>query len=180
VGAQHLINDIIELLKLFLEDMMPSGHIGQGRPGRKQDLPTIAVSIGEIKESPIGIGGMIGIQREEEDQWIEKRGSRISGLLFIEVWATDKTEAMGIANALFQSFEDSKKEIRERGFIQFAEREIRTIEDSAIDNHNAVKMVTVYSVTYETVAILEPEEGVISQVHVKITDGFTEEMDLSN
>jgi hypothetical protein len=173
VGVQGGITGIIDLLKLIPGGVLPADHIGQSIPAKKQDLPAMVVSSGAIKESPIGVGGMISIQRNSEDRWIEKRGTRISGSLCIDIWATDEAGVMDVAKAMFQFLEASKNQIRDMGFLRFAEQSIGPVETTTLSSQNgqnAAKLAAVYSIAYEDIKTIELDEGgVIREVHIVLT-----------
>lgn len=172
------VQDFIQVLKLIPESVIPPDRIGVKRPSRIQDLPAVVVAIGEVEESPIGIGGLVKTHRVSENQWIEARGKKASGILLIEIWASSEEVMNEVASAVFQTIEASEKLIRGMGFIRFSNREVRPMED-VLGMIRAVRMVIGYSIVYEEIkADTVGPGGIIKQVHVEIGDEFNEEMDL--
>lgn len=170
---------MIQVLKLIPESVIPANHIGMRIPSRRQDLPAIVIAIGEVKESPIGIGEMVGMQRVSDNQWIEVTGSKTSGLLSIEIWAASEEEMNEVTGTVFQIVEASEGKLRGMGFIKFGNSELKPVENVTVARQGAVRRVIRYSIIYEEIKVSTVGPGgIIRQVHVEIDDQFQEKMDL--
>ena len=172
--------EFIETLKGIPETVVPSDHIGMKIPAGSSELPALVVSLGEMEESPIGIGGMVGMHRTPDEAWAESRGKKVSGILFAEIWAGDENKVLEVAHALFQNLESQAEILRGKGFIRFVHREVKPIETVKVGEETAKRMVTGYSMVFEEV---ETETtgpgGIIRRIHVDIDHELGEEMDIS-
>jgi hypothetical protein len=172
--------EFIETLKGIPETVVPSDHIGMKIPAGSSELPALVASLGEMEESPIGIGGMAGTRRTPDESWSESRGKKGTGILFAEIWAGDENKVMEVAHALFQILETQAEILRGKGFIRFGHRDVKPMETVNIGGQAAKRMVTSYSVIFEEVQTeTTGPGGIIRRIHVDLDHALGEEMDIS-
>ncbi len=177
--AWHAVLSLIEVLKAIPESVIPAGHIGVRRPQSGADLPAVVVFLRDATESPIGIGGCVGVGQVEPGQWVETTGSKVVGTLCVEVWTTLAQGVTPAVDAVFAALAAGQVALRGAGFLKFGSRALKPAEAATIADEAALMMGLQYAVTYEEVkAATAGPGGIIQQVHVQVDGEFNEEMDI--
>jgi len=180
MAAWQAVLSLIEVLKTIPVSVIPPDHIGVRRPTRRTDLPAIVVSMGEVAESPIGIGGWVGVGQAAPGQWGEATGSKAAGVIAVEVWTTVTQGVTPVADALFAALAAGQTSLRGAGFVKFGNRTIKPVDAATVANQAALMMGIEYAVTYEEVkAATTGPGGIIQQVHVDVAGEFDEQMDIT-
>lgn len=177
LGANKAIQDLVAALKNIPAAVIAPERIGQPRPARALDLPAIAVSIGPVREGPIGIGGVVGMAFDGA-RWTTTTGTSFSGLLQTEIWAADSGKASEIADAVFAVLAGSAAALRDSGFIRLTTEAIRPMETVALaDATSSVRAVLEFSVVHEEIAgLVTGPGGIIREIDVEIDSQFNEKM----
>lgn len=179
MAAWQAVLSLIEVLKTIPVSLVPAGHVGVRRPTRRADLPTIVVSMGEVVESPIGIGSWVGAGQVAPGQWVEATGSKAAGVIVVEVWTTEAQGVTPVADALFAALSAGQAALRGAGFVKFGNRAIKPVESATVANQAALMMGIDYAVTYEEVnAATTGPGGIIQRVQVEVAGEFDEQMDI--
>ena len=173
------IMDLAMILKSMPTSIIPSDHIGVIRPSSSEDLPAIVLSMKSIAQAPTGIGGLVGAEKKPNGNWIETRGTRASGFICLEVWASSEEDIMELADTLFETIGLSEEMIRNAGFRVFGQRTVIPAERIVLGSQDAFaeKMVVEFNIIYEEITTGETgPEGIIRMVNMNISDGFNEEI----
>jgi hypothetical protein len=178
MSVQQAIEGIIETLQKISQDTIPLGHIGVKRPLSEDDLPTVVVSVKEIKELFSGIGNLIGIQKEDAGRISEIRGSKISGIFQVNIWGLSAEKIDEITAAIIDIIAENKADLRKSGFLYLSM--VNDIYPSKLST-DSMKEVMVRLIEYQV--ILEfihketfgPDE-IIREIKVDIKDTFDEKM----
>ncbi|MEW6734291.1 MAG: hypothetical protein AB1489_23400, partial [Acidobacteriota bacterium] len=146
MSCWRALQDFVEVLTNISSQVIAADHISNQRPATLQDLPAIVVILQEIKENPIGIGGLIGVERSGE-QWQEITGQRSVGTLLVEIWSVDTVQARDITDALFQVIQQQQILIRSKGFVKLTVNSVAAIVETDLNTQGAErasKMVIEY------------------------------------
>ena len=177
MATWQAVSSLIEVLKTIPVSVIPADHIGLRRPTRRADLPAIVVSMGEVTETPIGIGGWLGSGQAVPGQWVEATGSKAVGTLSVELWTAGAEDVAPIADALFAALATGQTTLRSAGFVKFGNRAIKPVDAATVAKQSALMMVIDYAVTYEEVKTATTGPGgIIQQVQVGVAGEFNEQM----
>lgn len=176
MSIQQAINKIVETLQKIPQNIIPPGHIGVKHPMSQDALPTIVISVKNIKESSSGIGNFIGIQKGDVDRISEIKGSKISGIFQIKIWDLSADKIDEITTSIIEIITANKIGLRRDGFLNLSlVDEICPSKLSADPPKEAMVRLIEYKGMFEFINrnISCPEE-VIKEVHVRIDDVFNE------
>lgn len=180
MGAWNAVQDFLQILNLISASVLPADHIGVRLPVEDTDLPALVVAISAVKETPIGLGGLVSLDKSGE-QWKETRGGRSSGLMWIEVWDSTAEKIMELTNAVFKHLETSQTQVSNAGFLKFTTREVRPIEEVKLGagDNKALRMAIGFSIVYEErkSSAIGPG-GIIKEIKVDVRDQFDESMSI--
>lgn len=177
---QQAIKKIIETLQKIPQNIIHPDHIGTKWPVSKTDLPTIVVSVKNIKELSPGIGNFIGFQREDAEHVSEIKGSKIRGLFQINIWdmSTDKIDE--ITTVAIEIISSKKLELEKEGFLHISLDSFGEIIPSKITTDTLKDTMTrllEYQVVYELInKEIHGPERIIKEVHATIDEVFDEKM----
>lgn len=180
---QQAIKKVIETLQKIPQNIIQSSHIGTKWPASKTDLPTIVVSVKNIKELSPGIGNFIGFQREDAEHVSEIKGSKISGLFQINIWDMSADKIDEITTSAIEIISSKKLELEKEGFLYLSLDSFGEIAPSKIATgtlKNAMTRLLEYQVVYELInkEIYGPG-GVIKEIHATIDEVFDEKMTIT-
>jgi len=181
VGAWNAVQKFLAILKKLDPAIVPANHIGIGLPINEADLPALVVGISEVKEMPIGLGGLASLKKVAADQWKETRGSRSSGLMRIEIWDSTAEKIMELINAVFAHIETSEAQVKNAGFLKFTTQEVRPIEEVKLgaSDSKALRTAIGISIVYEEIkSSTTGPGGIIKEINVGIRGQFDESMNI--
>lgn len=182
MAAWGALLEVVQVLRLIPAGVVAAGHVGLARPARAADLPAVVVSVGEMKESCIGVGGLASDERADAEHWRGASGTRAAGTVLVEIWAPTPEKVVEVADAVFGRVRDAAGELRGKGFVRFDHRDVRPIEESRLGpegTDRGFRMSAGFAVVYEEIKTetIGPG-GIIKRVHVQITSPSPEEMDV--
>lgn len=183
MGAWNAVQKFLAILKKLDPAIVPANHIGIGLPINEADLPALVVGFSEVKEMPIGLGGLASLKRVATDQWKETRGSRFSGLMTLEVWGSTADKIVELTNAVFAHLETPAAQVSdaEFEFLRFTSREVRPIEEVKLGagDTKALRLAIGFSIVYEEIKSSTTGPGeIIKEINVDIRDQFDESMNI--
>ena len=177
---QQAIKKIIETLQQIHQNIIPSNHIGVKLPMSKNDLPTVVISAKNIKELSPGIGNLIGIVRVDAEHISEIKGSKVSGLFQLNIFAISAEKVEEITTAIIGIISEKKVELEKGCFLYFSLESIGDIAPSKITSglrRDVWSRLLEYHGMYE---LIDKEtygpEGFIKEIHAHIDDVFDEKM----
>ena len=177
MSANTAIRTFITILGALPAGVIDPNRVGQSGPGVAADLPRIAVSFEQVRESGIGIGGVVGLAFDGA-QWITSTGTRASGLLRVEIWTADEPGMSKIADAVLTLLAASRDTLFTSGFARFETRALHSAEAVSLrDVSGAVHRALEFSVVHEDVATLATGPGgVIKGIDVAINGQMNEKL----
>lgn len=102
------------------------------RPVSEDDLPTVVISVKNIKESSSGIGNFIGVQKDDAGRISEIKGSRISGIFQVNIWGLSAERIDEITTTAIKAIAENKAVLGESDFLYL----------SMVDDINPYKLST--------------------------------------
>jgi len=179
VIALESLNKLITTLKKIPNEIILPEHIGTKVPKVADDLPSIVASIKEIRESPIGIGGIITLEEIEEDAIKEIKGFKAVAIYQIDIWADSPQKIEEITNTMMEILFQNKNELRKRGFVSLSIKSVSEIEFAKIGREDAWRKKVTYSGIYEMIVseTMGPE-GIIKKICVDINSQFRESTEI--
>ena len=182
MGAWKAVEDFLSILR-SAPTGLAADRIGVRSPNQEADLPALVVAISKVKEMSIGLGGLARLEKTSTEQppteWTETRGSRYSGLLRTEVWGATTEKILELTNVVFSHLETSGVELRGKGFLKFATREVRPIKEINLgaSDDRAMRLEIRFSMIYEELkSSTTGPGGIIKEISVEIRDQFDESM----
>jgi hypothetical protein len=182
LSALQAVSKFIQVLQGIPAAVIIPDHIGLRRPTGTADLPMIAVSIANARESPVGIGQHVALTRIGAEEWATTSGSRCTGELQAELWAANATAATAIStmtSAVLGRLNEQAAALRIAGFVDLSLKSLGPAQPATVGPHGAFMMPLVFETTYEDLATPPPGgEGIIRTVHVGLTGELEESMEI--
>ena len=186
MGPWKAVQDFLSILR-SAPTGLAADHIGIDLPNQEADLPALVVAISKVKEMTLGLGGLASLEEtsteQSPNQWTETRGNMYSGLLRTEVWGATAEKILELTNIVFSHLEISEVELRRKGFLKFATREVQPIEEVklGVGDVEALRLEIRFSMIYEELhsSTTDPA-GIIKEINVDIRDQFNESMKIHN
>lgn len=177
---QQAIKKIIETLQNIPQNIIPSNHVGMKSPIAKNDLPTVVISVKNIKELSPGIGNFIGIQKEDTDRVSEIKGSKISGVFQVNIWDLSPDRIDEITTAIIEIITTKKIDLEKDGFLYLSLDSFGEIAPSKLPTgplKDAMTRLIEYQLIFELInrETFGPE-GIIKEIHANIDDTIDEKM----
>jgi hypothetical protein len=177
LAASAAIRSFITILSALPAAVIDPARIEQSGPTTAADLPRIAVSLAQVKEGGIGIGGVVGLQFDGA-QWITSAGARTSGLLQLEIWAAGVPDVTQISDAVLDLLASSSGTLVTGGFVRFETEAIRPAEAVLLsDSSAAMHRMLHFSVVHEDIATLAiGPGGTIQEIDVEINGQLNQKL----
>jgi hypothetical protein len=175
LSAGKAVQDFIAVLRTIPAETIAPDRIGLSGPAHAPDLPLLAVSLAPSREAPIGIGGVVGLSRLDE-QWTTTTGTRTSGRLHLDIWAATTNGINQLAEAVIALVDSSAAALRDRGFIRFETGAIRPAEGLLLaDSTTALRAGFDFSIVHEDIAgLVSGPGGNIREIDVAIDSQFNQ------
>jgi hypothetical protein len=173
------IQSFVTILQKIPAAVIQPNHIGQVGPALAADMPLIAVSLDAVNESPIGIGGVVGLAFDGA-QWIVSSGTRVSGLLRAEIWAANAVTMNQVINGLNTTLSAAGPDLVNAGFTSFQTQSAGGAEGIQLpDSSGALHATLDFSIVHEDIAspVIGPG-GTIKEIDVTIDSQLNQVMTL--
>jgi hypothetical protein len=182
-GLQAL-NNFIAVLREIPPDVIAAEHISSARPSRANDLPHVTVTGREIKESPVGIGGILLEQKSGEEEIRKVWGQKVAMTYRLDIWADSIEQVERISQGVTQFLFEKSEEMRGGGFIRLSLDSIGEIATTSL--RRLIGSTTAYRRRLEYKGIYEQITsqtigggGIIKTIDVEIDEQLRESMEIS-
>lgn len=108
---------LIATLKSLSPNIVPTEHVNTIEPKIITELPHITISSADIKETPVGIGGILMIKTPAKGKASKATGYKATMTLIIDVYAKSGTKVDGISEKVTRFLFDSSVPLRRSGFL---------------------------------------------------------------
>ncbi|MBI4873170.1 MAG: hypothetical protein HY822_00910 [Acidobacteria bacterium] len=180
MAAAKAMAEFAELLRSAPGVPVAGSRVGRKRPETGGDVPCVVLGLGEMEQSPAGIGRWIAARPQREDLWVETRGTRWSGLLAVEAWAAAGEAAAALADAVSRAVEESPELAARKGFLLLEEREAMSVDSVKLSDQTfASRAGLVYRMIHEQSTSQETGPGgIVELIHVDLDSEFGEHFDI--
>ena len=179
MSALQAVLKFVQILRGLPPGVIAGERIFMQRPARAAELPMIAVSMTDVRESPVGIGNHVHLGEIAPDEWATTTGTRAMGALHAEVWAANANEALTLVSAVLQRVHEEAAAMRGLGFLDLSIQTLGPAQPMPAGTDAALMMPLVFETTFENVVTPPPGgEGVIKTVHVELTGELDETLDI--
>jgi hypothetical protein len=123
---------LIATLKSLPSGIVPKEHVNTSEPKTLIDLPHITVSCSDIKETPLGVGGVLAIKTLSRGKASKSTGYRAAMTILIDVWAKSGTKTDGISEGVSRLIFDNRIPLRRSGFVVLSINRIGEVVSTGI------------------------------------------------
>lgn len=181
MSAYRAVQDIVDVLRLIPEAVVPHSRIGSISPTKKAELPAVVATLSEAAEVPIGIGRLEGLGRISDDEWSEATGTRTTGRIAIEILAENAATVETITGRVTDLLIDPAHSLA-RGFLKLSLSAVGAVGETGIgrnQNVAAFSRVLEYHAVHEHITRADPGPGgIIDEIQVDMHDEFHESFDV--
>lgn len=117
ISSLKALKDLMAALGNCSPAIVPAGQVNTLEPKNIADLPHLTISGTDIKETPIGIGGILLMQNLAEGGSRKLRGYKAAMTFRVDIWADSGALIEDITQKVTQFIFDSQVQMRGSGFV---------------------------------------------------------------
>ncbi len=132
ITSIEALNGLIAALDGLSPNIVPKLRVNTIKPKTIADLPRITVSSTDIKETPIGIGGVLMISTLARGKASKSIGYKATMTFLMDILAESDTQVEEISQKVTQFLFDSRVHLRRSGFVSLSINGISEVVSASI------------------------------------------------